>query len=98
MEGLDTVQGPDWAKILAMFGVAGSRSDVLKDRSPVQLDDKARKIKLFFQKQGYAVPPCLQGVAGDEQQDHAVDSNQPDFYLSEGFMRELEETRQNGAR
>ncbi|KAB8342827.1 hypothetical protein FH972_022425 [Carpinus fangiana] len=65
MQGLDKVQGPHWARILAMFGPNGSVSEVLKDRSQVQCKDKARNLKLYFLKRGDEVPAGLQLVTGE---------------------------------
>lgn len=65
MHGLDRVQGPHWSKILAMYGADGIYGDVLKDRSQVQLKDKARNLKMYFLKTGQAVPACLSHVTGD---------------------------------
>ncbi|KAF1989285.1 hypothetical protein K402DRAFT_268978 [Aulographum hederae CBS 113979] len=65
MDGLDQVKGPHWSQILALYGEGGSKSNVLRERSQVQLKDKARNLKLFFLKSGWAVPMGLQGVTGD---------------------------------
>lgn len=65
MQGLDKVQGPHWAKILAMFGENGSVSNVLKDRNQVQCKDKARNLKLYFLKGGHELPPGLKLVTGE---------------------------------
>lgn len=40
-------------------------SEILKDRSQVQLKDKARNLKLFFLKAGIEVPYYLQFVTGE---------------------------------
>jgi len=65
MAGLDRVQGPHWSQILAMYGIDGTISEVLKDRNQVQLKDKARNLKLFFLKSGLQVPAYLKHVTGD---------------------------------
>lgn len=62
--GLEEVQGPNWAAILQLHGPGGSRSEALKDRSQVQLKDKARNLKLFFLKGGHPVPSVLERVTG----------------------------------
>ena len=62
--GLEAVQGPNWAAILQLYGPGGSISEALKDRSQVQLKDKARNLKLFFLKTGHPVPHVLQRVTG----------------------------------
>jgi len=62
--GLESVQGPNWAAILQLYGPGGSISEALKDRSQVQLKDKARNLKLVFLKMGHPVPPVLQRVTG----------------------------------
>ena len=62
--GLEAVQGPNWAAILQLYGPGGSISEALKDRSQVQLKDKARNLKLFFLKGGHEVPRVLERVTG----------------------------------
>jgi hypothetical protein len=62
--GLEAVQGPNWAAILQLYGPGGSISEALKDRSQVQLKDKARNLKLWFLKHGEGVPPILEQVTG----------------------------------
>ena len=62
--GLETVQGPNWAAILQLYGPGGSISEALKDRSQVQLKDKARNLKLWFLKHGQGVPAILEQVTG----------------------------------
>jgi hypothetical protein len=62
--GLEEVRGPNWATILQLYGPGGSKSEALKDRSQVQLKDKARNLKLFFLKGGHPVPPILNLVTG----------------------------------
>ena len=62
--GLEAVQGPNWAAILQLYGPGGSVSEALKDRSQVQLKDKARNLKLFFLKGGHEVPAVLHRVTG----------------------------------
>ncbi len=65
MTGLDMVKGPHWSQILQLFGPNGSISDILKDRSQVQLKDKARNLKLFFLKTASEMPFYLQHVTGE---------------------------------
>lgn len=65
MTGLDMVKGPHWSQILQLFGANGSISDILKDRSQVQLKDKARNLKLFFLKTNSEMPYYLQHVTGE---------------------------------
>ncbi|KAM0284520.1 hypothetical protein ACHAQH_001886 [Verticillium albo-atrum] len=65
MTGLDKVQGPHWSQILSLYGVGGSISNILKDRSQVQLKDKARNLKLFFLKSNSEMPYYLQAVTGE---------------------------------
>lgn len=65
MDGLDRVKGPHWSQILALYGVGGRISEALKERTQVQLKDKARNLKLFFLKSGNEVPTYLQGVTGE---------------------------------
>lgn len=65
MAGLDMVKGPHWSQILQLFGQHGSISDILKDRTQVQLKDKARNLKLFFLKTNSEMPYYLQCVTGE---------------------------------
>ncbi|KAK3314702.1 telomere repeat binding factor-domain-containing protein [Apodospora peruviana] len=65
MAGLDMVKGPHWSQILSLFGPSGTISDILKDRTQVQLKDKARNLKLFFLKTNSEMPYYLQSVTGE---------------------------------
>jgi protein TBF1 len=65
MMGLDMVKGPHWSQILGIFGHNGTISDILKDRTQVQLKDKARNLKLFFLKTNSEMPYYLQCVTGE---------------------------------
>lgn len=65
MAGLDMVKGPHWSQILQLFGLNGTISDILKDRTQVQLKDKARNLKLFFLKTNSEMPYYLQCVTGE---------------------------------
>ena len=65
MAGLDRVKGPHWSQIHAMFGPDGTINKALKNRSQVQLKDKARNLKLFFLKSNIEVPYYLQFVTGE---------------------------------
>ena len=65
MAGLDMVKGPHWSQILTLFGPNGTISDILKDRTQVQLKDKARNLKLFFLKTNSEMPYYLQAVTGE---------------------------------
>lgn len=65
MMGLDMVKGPHWSQILSLFGPNGSVSNILADRTQVQLKDKARNLKLFFLKTNSEMPYYLQCVTGE---------------------------------
>jgi hypothetical protein len=65
MHGLDLVQGPHWSQILTYFGRNGTISDILKERTQVQLKDKARNLKLFFLKANTEMPFYLNTVTGE---------------------------------
>ncbi|KAG5979787.1 hypothetical protein E4U55_004765 [Claviceps digitariae] len=65
MAGLDMVKGPHWSQILTLFGQNGTISDILRDRTQVQLKDKARNLKLFFLKTNSEMPYYLQAVTGE---------------------------------
>ena len=65
MAGLDQVKGPHWSQILALYGPGGTISEALRDRTQVQLKDKARNLKLFFLKSKIEVPYYLGFVTGE---------------------------------
>ena len=65
MMGLDMVKGPHWSQILGLFGPNGSLSNILADRTQVQLKDKARNLKLFFLKTNSEMPYYLHCVTGE---------------------------------
>lgn len=65
MTGLDMVKGPHWSQILSLFGINGSITDILRDRTQVQLKDKARNLKLFFLKTNSEMPYYLNSVTGE---------------------------------
>ncbi|KAH3902285.1 Tbf1p SCDLUD_002103 [Saccharomycodes ludwigii] len=58
------VCGPSWSKILDLYGAGGKISEQLKNRSQVQLKDKARNWKMFFLKTSLPVPSYLKTVTG----------------------------------
>ncbi|CDO93588.1 unnamed protein product [Kluyveromyces dobzhanskii CBS 2104] len=57
--------GPAWAKILSLYGPGGTVSETLKNRSQVQLKDKARNWKMHYLKNMKPVPEYLEKVTGD---------------------------------
>lgn len=59
------LKGPAWSTILELFGPGGRINESLKNRTQVQLKDKARNWKMFFLKLGLPVPVYLQKVTGD---------------------------------
>ncbi|KAM3163669.1 HTH myb-type domain-containing protein [Lachancea thermotolerans] len=63
------VHGPAWSKILELHGAGGSLSESLKNRTQVQLKDKARNWKMYFLKGGLPVPDYLAKVTGDLERD-----------------------------
>lgn len=65
LKGMDHVQGPYWAQILELYGPGGKINEVLKDRTQVQLKDKARNLKMFFVRLGVEIPRVFQYVTGD---------------------------------
>ena len=65
MDGLDQVKGPHWSQILILYGPGGSINETLRDRTQVQLKDKARNLKLFFLKSKIEVPYYLSFVTGE---------------------------------
>lgn len=87
--GLEAVQGPNWAAILQLYGPGGSISEALKDRSQVQLKDKARNLKLFFLKGGHEMPRVLEKVTGRLKADRSEDTPE-----RRGKKRKAEEVQQ----
>lgn len=66
------MKGTQWSVILELFGQGGSINELLKNRTQVQLKDKARNWKMFFLKSGLPVPAYLQKVTGDLERDDKV--------------------------
>jgi hypothetical protein len=64
LAGLETVQAPNWAGILKLYGKGGTISEALKYRTQVQLKDKARNLKLMILKSGQPLPAVLGMVTG----------------------------------
>ncbi|KAL3232218.1 Protein TBF1 [Nakaseomyces bracarensis] len=56
--------GPAWAKILDLYGPGGKINEHLKNRTQVQLKDKARNWKLHYLKNNKPLPPYLMRVTG----------------------------------
>lgn len=63
IEGLKEV-GPSWSKILDLYGPGGKITEALKNRTQVQLKDKARNWKLQYLKTGRPLPEYLLKVTG----------------------------------
>ena len=64
IEGLKAF-GPSWSKILDNYGPGGKVSEDLKNRTQVQLKDKARNWKLHYLKAGKELPDYLSKVTGN---------------------------------
>lgn len=63
------LKGPHWSTILELFGQGGQINESLKNRTQVQLKDKARNWKMFFLKSRLPVPEYLKKVTGDLERD-----------------------------
>ncbi|AOA61705.1 Telobox-containing general regulatory factor [Komagataella phaffii CBS 7435] len=63
------LKGPHWSQILELFGAGGKISEALKNRTQIQLKDKARNWKMFFLKNNFPVPSYLTKVTGDLDRD-----------------------------
>lgn len=63
VQGLKEV-GPSWSKILDLYGPGGKLNEALKNRTQVQLKDKARNWKLAYLKTGRTLPSYLFKVTG----------------------------------
>ncbi|CCE63798.1 hypothetical protein TPHA_0F03170 [Tetrapisispora phaffii CBS 4417] len=57
--------GPSWVKILDYHGSGGKFSEDLKNRSQVQLKDKARNWKIQYLRNGHPLPQYLTKVTGN---------------------------------
>ena len=64
LEGLQEV-GPSWSKILDLYGPGGKVNEGLKNRTQVQLKDKARNWKLQYLKNNKPLPDYLEKVTGN---------------------------------
>lgn len=62
-EGLK-VKGTQWTSILELFGPGGRINESLKNRTSLQLKDKARNWKLWYIKNHVEVPAWLRGASG----------------------------------
>lgn len=63
-EGLK-LKGTRWTEILELFGPGGQINEALKNRSSLQLKDKARNWKLYYIKNGLPLPHYLENTTGD---------------------------------
>lgn len=62
-EGLKS-KGTQWTAILELFGPGGRVNESLKNRTSLQLKDKARNWKLWYIKNNVEVPDWLMGATG----------------------------------
>lgn len=62
-EGLK-VKGTQWTSILELFGPGGRINEALKNRTSLQLKDKARNWKLWYIKNQVEVPDWLKAASG----------------------------------
>ncbi|TID16662.1 hypothetical protein CANINC_004114 [Pichia inconspicua] len=84
-EGLK-LKGTRWTEILELFGPGGQINEALKNRSSLQLKDKARNWKLYYIKNGLPLPPYLENTTGDidkgkklnKKQSNAIDLQSSD--------------------
>lgn len=58
-EGLRTLKGPRWREILGLYGHNGTISQVLKDKTPIDLYDKAKSVRQEFVDSGREPPEYL---------------------------------------
>lgn len=67
--------GPRWSKILDYYGPGGTKSEVLRNRTQVQLKDKSRNWKMAYLKNSQPMPDYLKKVTGElERDDRAMDA------------------------
>lgn len=74
VEGLKEV-GPSWSKILDLYGPGGKITENLKNRTQVQLKDKARNWKLQYLKSGKPLPDYLIKVTGNLEKIYKAKKN-----------------------
>lgn len=58
-EGLRTLKGPRWSELLGLYGRNGTTSQVLKDKTPSDLYDKAKSVRQEFVDSGREPPEYL---------------------------------------
>ncbi|GMG18887.1 unnamed protein product [Ambrosiozyma monospora] len=71
-EGLKQ-KGTQWSAILSMYGPGGSINEDLKNRTTLQLKDKARNWKIYYMKNRLEVPDYLSKVTGSNGK-HVMDA------------------------
>ena len=64
VDGLKILKGPRWTELLAMYGRSGTKSQVLKDRNPTELYDKAKSVRQEFIDSGREPPDYLMPFSG----------------------------------
>ncbi len=69
--------GPAWSKILSLYGPGGTISETLKNRSQVQLKDKARNWKMYYLKNAMPIPTYLEKVTGDLERGMKANKRRP---------------------
>lgn len=67
--------GPSWVKILDFHGPGGKFTEALKNRTQVQLKDKARNWKLQYLKNGTPLPQYLVRVTGSLDKSKSKNKN-----------------------
>lgn len=65
LDGIDLVKGGHWSQIIGFFGESGTYNNKLRNRGQIQLKDKARNIKISFQKAKVPIPCYINSVTGD---------------------------------
>ena len=65
-EGLKK-KGTHWTAILELYGPGGQINENLKNRSSLQLKDKARNWKMYYIKNNLPVPEYLQKATGEDK-------------------------------
>ncbi|CDK28269.1 unnamed protein product [Kuraishia capsulata CBS 1993] len=61
--------GTQWSAILSLYGPGGTLSEALKNRTALQLKDKARNWKVFYLRYNLPLPEFLVTVTGDLERD-----------------------------
>lgn len=78
-EGLRTLEGPRWKELLGLYGRTGTISQVLKDKTPGDLYDKAKSVRQEFVDSGREPPEYLKPFSRSASRKGSMTAR-PKFY------------------